>query len=81
MRFDDESSELNHLQCGRYVIYLYLMGASSSRILDRDVSNLDTEFELFCVIKFFKEFSDESIGVNIVIFSIFNIYDWSSWTW
>ena len=80
MRFDDESSELNHLQFGRCVIYLYLMGASSSRVLDRDVSNLDTEFEN-CVITFFREFSDESIGVNIVIFSIFNIYNGSSWSW
>ena len=56
------------------------MGASSSRVLDRDVSNLDTEFEN-CVINFFREFSDESTGVNIVIFSIFNIYNGSSWSW
>ena len=78
MRFDDESSELNHLQFGRCVIYLYLMGASSSRVLDRDVSNLDTEFENCVLLIFFREFSDESIGVNIVIFSIFNIYNGSS---
>ena len=69
------------MQFGRCVIYLYLMGASSSRVLDRDVSNLDTEFENCVLLHFFREFSDESIGVNIVIFSIFNIYDASSWSW
>ena len=34
LRFDDESSELNHFQFGRCVIYLYLMGESSSRVLE-----------------------------------------------
>ena len=33
------------------------------------------------VIIFFREFSDESIGVNINIFSIFNMYGGSSWSW
>ena len=57
------------------------MGASSSRVFDRAVPNLDTELEKMLVIKLFREFSDESIGVNIVIFSIFNFYYGSSWSW
>ena len=73
MRFDDDSSELNHLQFGRCVIYLYLMGESSSRVLDRDVSNLDTEFEN-CVLLNFLENSVMKVLVSILLYFLYLIF-------
>ena len=57
---------------------MYLNISECMRVFDRAVSNLDTEIENCVLLIFFREFSDSSIGVNIVIFSI---YDGSSWYW
>ena len=57
------------------------MRASSSRVFDRAVYNFDTEFDKCVLLNLFREFSDESIGVDINIYSIFNMYDGSSWSW
>ena len=56
------------------------MGARSSKVFDRAVSNLNTEFEK-CVLLIFLEISVTKVLYNIVILSIFNIYDGSSWSW
>ena len=73
MRFDDESSELNHLQFGRCVIYLYLMGAILSRAFDRAVSNLDTEFEI-SVLLHFLENSVMKVLVSILLYFLYLIF-------
>ena len=49
------------------------MGASSSRVLDRDVSNLDTEFEN-CVLLNFLENSVMKVLVSILLYFLYLIF-------
>ena len=48
------------------------MGASSSRVLDRDVSNFDTEFEN-CVLLHFLENSVMQVLVSILLYFLYLI--------
>ena len=49
------------------------MGASSSRVLDRDVSNLDTEFEN-CVLLNCLENSVMKVLVSILLYFLYLIF-------
>ena len=49
------------------------MGASSSRVLDRDVSNLDTELEN-CVLLNFLENSVMKVLVSILLYFLYLIF-------
>ena len=49
------------------------MGASSSRVLDRDVSNFDTEFEN-CVLLIFLENSVMKVLVSILLYFLYLIF-------
>ena len=49
------------------------MGASSSMVLDRDVSNFDTEFEN-CVLLIFLENSVMKVLVSILLYFLYLIF-------
>ena len=49
------------------------MGASSSRVLDRDVSNFDTKFEN-CVLLHFLENSVMKVLVSILLYFLYLIF-------